>query len=207
MALFELPVHIQSESVSSPGVTIYYPRVTGLKPVRVQNQINQKITGIVTSLAQEQKKYQTGTFKEMIGHYELKNNQRGLLSFIASNYAYSSPMAHGYTVADSLSLDVITGKEYSLADLFKPGSDYVEVLSKHVAEQIRQRQIPLLDKFDSIWPDQSYYLADKSLVLYFRLYEITPYYVGFPMFPISVYDLQNIAAPDGPLEKLAADLA
>ncbi|MCC2686244.1 MAG: hypothetical protein K0R75_3143, partial [Paenibacillaceae bacterium] len=36
---------------------------------------------------------------------------------------------------------------------------------------------------------------------------ITPYYVGFPMFPISVYDVLSIAAEPGPLSDLAADIA
>jgi hypothetical protein len=134
-------------------------------------------------------------------------DERGILSLTLSNYAYSSPMAHGYTIVKALTFNVLTGKQYSLGDLFKPGSDYVGVLSAEVSAQIKQRNLPLLNGFTAISPNQDYYLADKSIVIFFQLYEITPYYVGFPMFPISVYDVLSIAAEPGPLSDLAADIA
>ncbi len=59
----------------------------------------------------------------------------------------------------------------------------------------------------TVQPTQDYYVADKALVVFYPLYSIAPYYAGFPMFPVSVYDLQNIAAEEGPLTVLAADIA
>jgi hypothetical protein len=205
---FQLPVGIQTQTTASHNVTIYFPLVVGLQNRLVSDHINRTITHLVHWMRQEQlSKYQTGTLIEMVGHYEIKTNERGILSLTLSNYAYSSPMAHGYTILKSLTFDVNTGKLYTLQDLFKPGSDYVKVLSNNVSLQLKQRDIPLLDGFTSIQPNQDYYLADKSLVLYFQLYEITPGYVGFPMFPISVYDVQSIATEDGPLSTLSADIA
>jgi hypothetical protein len=90
--------------------------------------------------------------------------------------------------------------------LFKPQSGYVRELSRIVSAQIRERQLPTLNEFTAIRPDQDFYLADKALILYFQLYEITPYYVGLPMFPVSVYGLQPLAADPGPLSALAADV-
>ncbi|WP_368073024.1 RsiV family protein [Virgibacillus salinus] len=52
-------------------------------------------------------------------------------------------------------------------------------------------------------PDQDFYIADKALVIYFQLYEITPYVFGFPMFPISVYAIKDIINEDGPLGRMA----
>ncbi|MEB3102681.1 RsiV family protein [Ferviditalea candida] len=116
-------------------------------------------------------------------------------------------MAHGYTIAKSLTLNLNTGKVYSLAELFKPGSDYIKTLSSIVDQQIKQRKLPTLNGFQTIQPDQDFYLAYKSLVLYFQLYQITPYYVGLPMFPISIYDLQSITEDTSPLAALSADFA
>ncbi len=76
-----------------------------------------------------------------------------------------------------------------------------------VNEQIKRRDIPTINPLKTIPPNQPYYLADKSLVLYFPLYDITPYYVGFPMFPISVYDVIDLAPDHGPLSILAADIS
>lgn len=207
MSAFQLPVTIHTEVMTSHGITIYYPYVIWLSNRNVQDQINLTISHLVRFLQQEQMKYQTGTNIEMTGHYEIKTNERGILSLTLSNYAYSSPMAHGITIVKSLTFDVNTAKTYALHDLFKQNSNYVGILSKLVTQQITQREIPLLDGFQAIQPNQDYYLADKSLVLYFQLYEITPYYVGFPMFPISIYDVQSISTEQGPLNALSADIS
>lgn len=87
--------------------------------------------------------------------------------------------------------------------MFKPGSDYVKRLSALIQEQIKVRDIQLLNEFTAIRPDQDFYLADKSIVIYFQLYELTAYVYGFPMFPISVYELQDIIDENGPLGRLA----
>ncbi|MDB5055444.1 MAG: hypothetical protein JWM44_3494 [Bacilli bacterium] len=201
---FQLPVTIETQTIAAHGFTIYYPSVTNLTHPLANDLMNQTINSLVHWIVQEQAKYQTGTPTEMIGHYEIKTNERGVLSLTLSNYTYSSPMAHGFTIVKSLTFDVNTGKEYTLQDLFKSGSDYITVFSDEVAHQIKQRDLPLLYGFQSIEPDQDYYLADKAIVLYFQIYQITPYYVGFSMFPISVYDLQSIVSEQGPLAVLSA---
>jgi hypothetical protein len=89
-----------------------------------------------------------------------------------------------------------------LGELFKPDSNYVQRLSAIIQRQITERKIQLLEPFQGIRPDQDYYIADKSLVIYFQLYEITPYYYGFPYFPISVYEIQDLIREDGPLGKV-----
>jgi hypothetical protein len=207
MPLFQLPAGIHSQSITSPGTVIYYPIVFGLPNQNAEMQINRTIYHLVHLLQQEQKKVQTGTNMEMTGHYEIKTNERGILSLMLSNYAYSSPMAHGFTAARSLTFNVNTGKLYSLHELFKPGSNYAAILSSLAAEQVKQRNITLLHGFPIVGPNQEFYLADKTLVLFYALYAIAPYYFGFPMFPISLYELQSIAADKGPLDMLAADIA
>ncbi|QGQ95054.1 DUF3298 domain-containing protein [Paenibacillus psychroresistens] len=202
---YQLPVTIHTHTMGSGVVHIEYPSISGPVQPQVAHQINQTIVHLVNWMLEQQKKTQSGTLSQMLGHYEIKTNERGILSLTLNNYAYSTPMAHGFTILKSLTFDVNTGKLYELQDLFKPGSNYVEVISKQVSQQLKQRDLPLLDGFTSIHPNQDYYLADKALVIYFQLYEITPYFVGFPMFPISVYDLISIAVEPGPLPTLSAD--
>jgi hypothetical protein len=149
----------------------------------------------------KQQGYFENPMTEVVGQYETKTNQRGVLSLSISNYAFAGG-AHGLTIIKSLTFDMQTGRLYQLADLFKPGSDYVRRLSGIVALQIKERQIDLLGEFTGIRPDQDFYIADKCLVIYFQLYEITPYVFGFPMFPISVYQIEDIIDEQGPLGKM-----
>jgi len=201
----QLPVQITTRRITGRNhmITIDYPVVKNMESPAAQHRINRSIITLVDSIMREQGYYKEQKL-EMLGWYEIKNNQRGVLSLTADNYAFSYPSAHGMTIVKGLSFDTSNGNSYELADLFRPGADYVKVLTDIVAQQIKERQIELLDEFNSIRPDQDFYIADKSLVLFFQLYEITPYYMGLQYFPISVYQLQDIIREDGPLGVMAA---
>ena len=196
-----LPVQIEARHYTMPKLDVYVPVVTGGQtPPAALGAMNRQISGNVRMLLQEQG-YGTNPLTDTTGSFEIKTNQRHVLSLSLINYAYSGG-AHGNTLIRSLTFDTATGKSYSLRELFKPGSNYVERLSAHVAAQIKSRGIPVLYDFKSIRPDQDYYIADKALVLYFQLYELTPYVYGFPYFPISVYAIQDIVDEQGPLGRM-----
>lgn len=201
------PLHVLvlTRVYQQQGVRIYFPEVVGLQNLHVQQMINQSIVRLTQHLINQQYQQQeVKRFAEMIGTYEVKTNERGVLSLTISNYAIAPQHANGLTITKSLTFDIETGKNYQLKDLFKPGSDYVGVLSRIVKKQIEEREVPIINDFSKISPNQDYYIADKSLVLYFQPIEITPHYFGSPMFPISVYEIEDIIDESGPLGKMMA---
>jgi hypothetical protein len=202
---YRLPVQILSVPVTSPTVNLYYPQVTGLRDIRIQQHMNQVIYRQFHSIIKQQGYYENPDQTEMTGIYEIKTNERGILSLTQNNYTYIYMHANGLTIIKSLTFDTRTGKSYTLKELFKPNSDYVKKISTLIEQQIRQRQINLTSNFTVIRPDQDYYIADKSLVVYFQMYEITPRPYGLPMFPISVYELQDLIDEEGPLGKMILD--
>ncbi|MFG6113672.1 DUF3298 domain-containing protein [Halobacillus sp. MO56] len=198
------PVRIRTESISGgQDKTVYYPRAVAMRNPVLERTINRAIVRQTQQLINEQVGNMPSTVVEMLGLYEIKNNQRDVLSLALSNYTYHYQAAHGMTYIKSLTFDLQKGKQCELNDLFKPGSDYVARLSALIDAQIKEREIQTLDGFTTIRPDQDFYIADKTLVIYFQLYEITPYVFGFPMFPISVYEIQDIIDEEGPLGRMA----
>jgi len=179
---------------------VVYPVVVGMTNLWVQDKINRDIYCLVNYLLNLQG-YFENPMTTVTGTYELKNNQKGFLSLSVINYAFSGG-AHGMTYIKSLNIDIGTGRNYMLSDLFKPGSDYIGRLNEIIRRQIKERQIPVINEFTTIKPDQDYYIADKALVIYFQLYELTPYAYGFPYFPISVYEIQDIIDENGPLGRM-----
>jgi hypothetical protein len=183
-----------------PRLEVYYPMVIGSKNLAVQNKVNDAIQNLVQQLIREQGYYEN-SMTQITGYYEIKTNERGILSLALINDAYSGG-AHGLTVIKSITADLETGKIYNLQDLFKPDSNYVERISDIVEKKIKDRNIYLLGDFKGIRPDQDFYIADKALVIYFQLYELTSYAFGFPYFPISVYDIKEIISEDSPFDRL-----
>ena len=198
----------QKLPVPYPNADISYPVVTGLQNPAVQQKINRDILMLVYRLiamqnAQLSSQGYTNPEISVTGWYELKTNERAVLSLTLGNYTIAQPAAHGLTFIKSLNFDTETGKDYLLSEQFKPGSDYVKRLSDIIKVQIKQRDITLLNGFEAIKPEQDYYLSDKVLVIYFQVYEIAAYVYGLPAFPISVYDIQDIIREGTPLDRVA----
>lgn len=202
-----LPVNIIVRHIQREGIQIYFPEVVDLENKDVLRKINDKIVTRVEYLIDEQFKQQGAeSFIEMIGTFEIKTNQRHVLSLTFGNYAYAANYAHGLTLMDSLTVDVETGNCYALQDLFKPNNQYVDILSKEIQRQIIERDLPMLNNFQKIDENQPFYIADKSLNIYFQAYEITPGYVGIPVFPINSFLLQDILLEQGPLARMLPSL-
>lgn len=198
-----LPVNFQTMVIHQDGMTIYYPKIIGLQDATTEQKMNQLIFKRVERLAKRQYEEQDAqSFEEMIGTYEIKTNERNILSLTFTNYAFAPHFAHGLTLMDSLTFDIETGKNYALEDLFKKDSDAQAVLSKMIKKQVEERDIPLLNDFPVVSKDQYYYIADKALVIYYQAYEITPGYVRIPMFPISVYAIEELIKEEGLLGRM-----
>lgn len=203
MSNLTFPVPIQTMEIRGQGVTIYYPQVVDLPSMHAQQKINRTIYELINSLIRIQYEEQgVERFEEMIGTFEIKTNERNVISLTLSNYAYAPYHAHGLTIMRSLTFDVQTGNEYTLQELFQPDSDYVNILSNIVQQQINERHISVINSFTGVSAEQNYYIADQVLVLYFQLYEITPYYVGIPLFPIPIYKLIDIVNEESPLGRM-----
>ncbi|TSB44810.1 DUF3298 and DUF4163 domain-containing protein [Alkalicoccobacillus porphyridii] len=193
-----LPASIITRHMLSPRLDIFYPEISGLSSLVVQHQLNQAVNVQVHDMIKESGYADPPRQTTLTGGYELKNNQRDILSLMNRLY-YFSGGAHGMTIQETLTMNITTGEIYQLGDLFKPGVYYTQTLNKIIEEQIKQRQLDLLNPFTGITATQKWYIADKSLVLYFDLYELQAYVYGFTYFPISVYELQPIILDDGPL--------
>lgn len=199
-----LPVMVQTQKMQRDGITIYYPEVILMNP-HIQQRMNHLIFKHVQLLINQQYEQQgTDQFAEMIGTFELKTNERNVFSLTLSNYAIAENFAHGLTLMTSLTFDVTTGKTFRLQDLFKEDADYISVLSEIIKKQIEKRGIPVINSLTSISPEQSFYIADQTLVIYFQAYDITPGYIGIPTFPIPIFRLEQLIPEDGILDRMIA---
>ncbi len=183
--------------MTAKNVKINVPYITGGTTPAAVEAMNNAIASANQELLRAQG-YPGPDVQEMDGTFEIKTNERGVLSLSLLNYAYTGG-AHGNTLQKSLTFDADTGRSYTLGQLFKPGSNYEARLNTIIQAQIKARQLPLLGDYPGITPDQDFYIADKALVIYFPLYAIVPYAWGFPYFPISVFEIQDIIDEEGPM--------
>lgn len=174
-------------------LTLQYPELKGLDNAKVQDKLN----ALFARLAKEardrgyeiekdilQEQIANGIKAEVYFNYQVKYNQKGLLSIVFLDYQYSGG-AHGITVQSSYTFDLKTGTEYEIKDFFKDGSDYISMINSEVKKQMEERGMTvLLTPFNSIKADQDFYLSNNAIVVYFQAYEYLPYVYGIPEFAV-----------------------
>lgn len=186
-------------------IDVQYPWIYGL-PDEIQEPINDFFAGRVLPIIQEGRDLdaQNAEYSEISGHllqtvvfldYRVACNQKGLLSVVLDDYLYSGG-AHGITRRYGYTVNLGTGKVYTLADLFREGTDYVSLISEEVARQIAAQDLQTLVPFETIREDHDFYVEDGYLVIYFQQYELMPYAWGFPEFRIPLESLADVLVPE-----------
>ncbi|MEK8132508.1 DUF4163 domain-containing protein [Paenibacillus filicis] len=189
-----------SEEKEKQSLVIYYPQITRLGDQGVQDKINaflkqeadsQAAAGrlMLATAAEDNKGAAAANPKNSIppvtleGRYTVTYNEQGRLSLYFDYYSYTGG-AHGMTVRDPYTFDLSTGRLLSLQEAAEGNSKYVSIIDKAIQSQIRERNLPLLQPFETIESNRDYFLKHGALVIYFSQYEYTPYSEGIPQFEI-----------------------
>ena len=192
----------ERQETSTLRLDLQYPKIAGLDPA-VQGQLNAYFSNrtgpVVEQAHQAEKENVAGGWTqwptEAVLNYTVTYNQQDLLCILFDDYLYTGG-AHGMTGRHGYTVDLKTGTSYALKDLFKPGTDYVSLISAEVAKQIEARDLATLKPFTNIRDDQDFYIKDGDLVVYFQQYELMAYAYGFPEFKIPMASLGNVLVPE-----------
>ncbi|MCY6485883.1 DUF3298 and DUF4163 domain-containing protein [Clostridium aestuarii] len=192
-------------------INIKLPVITELKNKEAEAKINSKIEKLINNyknqivsgadkFAKEVKK-QGWPMRQfvLVSDYEIYNNDENILSFTITVYSYTGG-AHGMTEKFAFNIDMQSGKELALKDLFKESFDYKTELTKEINKQIAEDNAkPIDDKTKFMFFQDAkanlcksqYYIDNKNLVIYFPLYELAPYSSGIPSFKIPLDSLKD----------------
>jgi hypothetical protein len=219
-------VDIQTQKIvkddESIMTNISIPVISGLADERIQNQLNKKFKEDIMKFQKENEQSAKEYLEEdKAGGYEARmyaayvtdvsfqemKNEGNILSILVSYCAYTGG-AHGSQDDVAYNIDLKTGKEIKLKDLFKEGYDYKKAIDQKIQKSIDDLTVKLKKEalikgenpkevynpyqgFDGIAKDQKFYLKDDKLVVYFGQYEIAPYAAGIPTFEIYFSKLED----------------
>lgn len=135
---------------------------------------------------------------ELLVDYEVHTANDNIISVTTLNYQYTGG-AHGMTVKVPYNFDLTTGKEIVLKDLFKDENGYKKVINEEIQKQIQEdpdRFFPdQVELFSGISDDQSFFVEDEKLFIYFGQYDIAPYSSGIIEFEIPSSILKDVVSP------------
>jgi Protein of unknown function (DUF3298)/Deacetylase PdaC len=162
----------------------------------------------VTAFRAEYKANRAG--KENWGYYEsfdvtLVSDRVASVLMTAGPYtggAHDGYEAYGYN------FDLRSGRELKLADLFKPGAGFLQLISKSSEADLKKREGLFEDSLkEGVAPKaenfQTWVVTRNGVVFVIEPYRVGPWAAGpqFVTVPFSV--LKGIIRPDGPLAALA----
>ncbi|ENK1243406.1 DUF3298 and DUF4163 domain-containing protein [Clostridium sporogenes] len=197
------PLPLKEENLQPKNFRITYPFVQDIGNENISKFVNESIVNEVSNLFKEQVLTPgKGNIQEAIGFYEVKLNKNCLLSILFGMYTYYEGAAHGFTAYSSLNIDLNTGQVLQLNDLFTSRINYKPILEEKVREYISKNNVPLIEEYNGLHEDQQFYLTPDSLVLYYQVYEYTPYSYGLFQIPIPYKDILNLLGPASPIQRL-----
>ncbi|QSF43116.1 WG repeat-containing protein [Paenibacillus tianjinensis] len=177
---------------------VYYPVIEGIASTEVSKAVNDKLR----SLSHAEGVGSGGPAQDFsyTGDFAVEFFRKNLLVLELSGYNFPFGAAHGMPTRIYEHINLRSGRFYTLSDLFKPGSKYVEKLSEIVGKQIAtdpQYSYVFPDTYKGITADQPFYVDEAALYLYFAPYEIAPYAAGFPTFRIPYAEIMGLISTEG----------
>ncbi len=141
--------------------------------------------------------------------YTINLAQDDLVSVQFDVGSYYQGAAHPNSYTETLNYDLKNGKQLKLADLFIPGSKYLQTLSTlcvaDLKKQWKEKNAEVIDDMlkDGSAPTaknyESWTITKRGIGINFDPYQVAPYAAGpqFVMVPYSA--LKELIKPDGPL--------
>lgn len=182
------PVTTVLEEVNQENVHLQYPQVAGLVEEAVQNKINRQIENKVHAF----KEPVTDKNHTVDSRYALELNKNNILSLTLTESHYRKQAAHPMRYMKGMTLNTKTGQVYQLKDLFTDSSAYQSRLTGLINQQIVDQGLHLLKPFEGVKSDQEFYLTADGVVIYYQLYDYTPYVWGFLKFNIPYEQVADI---------------
>ena len=201
----------QNETSQKPPYTIkaQIPKLQGSEDARVTNFNDE-----MTQLTQEE----IASFKDNVVQIQSQSDSSG--SFYDQQYKLFSPpgnlvslrfqimlyiqgAAHPGTHSRTVTYDLEAGSDVKLAQLFQPGSDYLERIANYCIAQLKTRNIDFEAFSGGAAPLQENYgnwnITPEGLLITFDEYQVAAYAAGAQEVVVPYTELQSVIDPNGPM--------
>ena len=132
---------------------------------------------------------------KVYSNYDITFNKNQVISLILSLTALDNNNPQ-YNDLYNYNIDLLTGNQILLKDIFRPNVDYLKLVSDFVNFKINQNPTFYYpDASVDIPEDQSFYLTDQGIVIYFGLDEISPAANDIPKFLMEFSNFESYIKP------------
>jgi hypothetical protein len=193
-----------------------YPQAVGAGDARIQ-KLNQAIRDLITGQVNDFKKdfqapqertFSSGSTFE--AEYSILHSANDIVSIAFIIQTYFEGAVHGNYNSLTFNYDLNSGRVLKLADLFKPNSNYLKLISDYSIKTLTKE----LPDPDTEWIQKgagasqenykNWNITGKGLSVGFDPYQVASYAEGPHEVVIPYRILKNVIDPDGPLARLTS---
>lgn len=190
--IYEITMETYTEKNEKVEIEIKYPALKNMADTDIENKINTIIKKRTDDYKQLYHAEDEG-YKETIHvDYEMMREKEDMLSLRFFISLYTEGAAHPNNLMDGVTLDLKTGEELELSNLFKEDIDYVKALNPILKEKVNELEYELFEEYKGIEEEQGFYMTDNSLVVYYQTYVYTPHAVGPLLLEVSLDEIKDI---------------
>lgn len=200
------------KGVNILNVDIEYPYIKLSKSYIVQKKINDnyfliakkfynKATKILLPMAIEQylqsikESYPFHPY-DAVMKYTITQNSNCILSTYFDQYEYTGG-AHGMTLRTSTTYSLQTGDNITLKNIFKGILNYKSILIDEIKKQAEKNILDnpgiyfenYLELIEKSFNENSFYLTEDAINIYYQQYDIAPYATGIVVFSLTYKEL------------------
>jgi hypothetical protein len=184
-----------------------YPKIINLSDSLVETKINSTIKNevlkfndaIKSSAASEKKVVNPNESKKVWGastYFKSYLVNRDLIS-IPITYSANNGTTENYILYDKgYTIDLTTGNLYKLKDVFKSGTNYIELINKEINSQIKEAESKANKKniynFKTINENTEFYIEKGNLIITFPAGQIAPKEYYITEFTIPMYKFNGL---------------
>lgn len=208
-----------AEETPTVSVDVQYPQIEGLADFEQAELVNGELshTAIVTMDEFRDEVVETaspdplGSKSSVTIRYDVDMLAPELVSVRYDINVYSAGAAHPNLFYKTLTWDIAHGSEVRLADLFMPGTPYLERLSALAIADLERQYAAFGEGFEALSADiragaapredhfSSWTMGPGGLTIHFEPYQVAPYAAGPQHVTIGWSSLAEILEPEGPV--------
>jgi len=185
------PVIIK-KTVMTGNINVEYPQISKLGDEALQTWINSQLYAKAFELRETIGMNMEESKASYFSRYDVTLEKRDILSIrFAQTYSGPGGTRPVYRIT-AITLNIKSGSEYELRDVFKSEADYRSVLNGLISRKMDSSGKKLLKEFKGIGRDQGFYLTEDSLAVFYQPGEYTSHSEGPLSVLINYSDISDI---------------
>lgn len=191
MNKYDISSETYTDKTKNMEFEIKYPVISNMENKEIEQSLNKIIKEkfCVNAKSTEEDEEFKATLNT---DYEITKQTDELISIKIFSSIFMEGAAHPSNTLEGLTLNMTTGKEIELKDLFKQDADFNKVLNGILKEKVTKLDFELFEEYKGLETQQEFYLTDESLIIFYVEGVYTPHAVGPLELKVEYKEIEKI---------------